>query len=75
MSEETKVEFTFDKALKFKKAYEQALESGAGTNETFTFEGNTWVVGYAYYLLQALSFQWRAPRIEARKPRGMEVPG
>lgn len=59
--------FTYDKALELRDAYNRARDGGSGYRETFTFEGNSFVLGYAYYLLEHLANTWGAPELKAQK--------
>lgn len=57
MAEEQKViEWTRPMLARFRKAYSVAVEAGA---DTFTFDGNVFVVGYARYLIQYLETQFK----------------
>lgn len=51
MSEKKMVEFTHESAKQFVKHYNEARRSGV---VSFKFEGNEYLVTYAYYLIQYL---------------------
>lgn len=45
------IAWTYGMLMSFKEAYEQAKEKG---EDVFTFEGNEFVLRYAYYLIEYL---------------------
>jgi hypothetical protein len=49
-----KVEWTRPKLVRFKAEYERQQELGKGFNDTFGFDGNEFVMGYAKYLIEFL---------------------
>lgn len=52
------VNFTPDKLRRLKIEYRKALEGGLGRDEFFEFEGHTYVVGYAKYLIEYLEMRF-----------------
>lgn len=50
------VEFTPSKLRKFKTAYNKAVQSN---QETFKWQGDEYVVGYAKYLIEYLEQQFK----------------
>jgi hypothetical protein len=52
------VAFTVESLGEFKKAYNKAVSDGV---ETFWFEGNEYVPGYAKYLIEYLEQQFYSP--------------
>lgn len=51
MAETPMVEFNKAKLIKFKKAYDKAEKADT---ESFVFEGNEYILGYAKYLIEYL---------------------
>ena len=55
MSDDTKtVAFDRPKLARLKRAYEARLKETSDATETFRFEGNEYVIGYAKYLIEYL---------------------
>lgn len=50
------INFTWEKLKEFKQAYEKAKLAGI---KEFTFEGNEFVLEYAYYLIQYLEMKFQ----------------
>ena len=55
MADMNTVNFNYDKAKRLRLAYNNALDAGKKTKDTFVFDGQEYVLGYAYYMLEHLS--------------------
>jgi hypothetical protein len=51
------VEFTLPKLRRLRKALKRAKAEGKGRQDTFMFDGNEYVVGYAEYLVEYLNMK------------------
>lgn len=67
MAKRSEITFTRAKTAAFLKAYNDALEMGKKGGETFVFEGDEFVVNYAYYALEHLSNNFNEPRFKPER--------
>ena len=57
MSERKMINFTPEMAKRLKRAYQEACKTKT-KDDTFWFDGNEFVLGYAKYLIEYLEMQW-----------------
>lgn len=52
------ISWTPEMLRRFKERYEAELEAGKDSKDTFIFDGNVFILGYAKYLIQYLEDQF-----------------
>lgn len=59
------IEWTLPMARRLRAAHEAAVRAGKHDTDVFVFEGNEFVLGYSYYLLEHLDGLFSEPGLPA----------